>query len=146
MITTHGWWCPAQQQTQISLLRIGISHTKHPEPDLHPDFNCANHPPRRLSLLLSVKHHQFAHSNTKHIHVSHRTQVSPWALPIPRETERVTLSYSLPPKNPQKHLVCEQLISKLAFFLSKRLPAELKNYLTLFHSTSPGSTIFLLIY
>lgn len=108
---TRGWRCPAWEQTQISLLRIGVSHAKHPEPDLHSDFNCANHPPHRLSLLLSVKHHQFAHSNTRHIRVSHRTQVSPWALPIPQETERVTLSDSLLPKNPQKHLFCEQLSS-----------------------------------
>lgn len=45
-----------------------------------------------------------------------------------------------------KPFVLSTIKQQFEFFLGKRQPAELKNGLTLFHSTSAGSTTFLLIY
>ena len=78
-LSPHSWvemlWSGAD--TWISLLGICISHAETWEPDLHPGLNRANRPPRRLSLLLGVKHHQFGHVYTEHTHVSPRMQGSP---------------------------------------------------------------------
>lgn len=125
---------------QISLPEVSISHAEPREPS-----SGTNHPPCKLNLLLSAKHHWFGHSNTKNTRVSQRTRGSHKLFVFqerPKELHSQTHSHL----KSTKPSVLSTIKQQFAFFLCKRQPAELRNGLTLFHSISPGNTTFLLIY
>lgn len=125
---------------QISLLEVSINHAEPQEPSL-----ATNHPPSEPNLLLSVKHHWFGHSNTKHTHVFRRTRGS-HELFIFQERPKELHSQTHSHLKATKPSVLSTMKQQFLFFLHKGQPAELKNGLTLFRSTSPGNTTFLPTY